>query len=79
MNDAMLITTRRLIDLLQSQDPTGNMPVSFLVCDEDHHDSVVAHGEVTTIDYCVKHAQSTDEGDRDVLRLHVYLIRAQQD
>jgi hypothetical protein len=67
-----LLRTADLVKLLQDNDPSGDLIVSFMILDED--DGLpVAHGEITDLEVHIRHARQTEEGDRDVLRLMIEL------
>jgi hypothetical protein len=55
------------------QDPEGSKLMSFRVYDEDDHDDLVAHGEIDDVQVTIKYAQQTEEGDKDVVRVSLFL------
>lgn len=73
---AMFLTAHELGRMLMQQDPDNRLPVKVLACDKDSPDKflfaegVLAPGDA---DVCIKHAQQTDAGDIDLVRLTLHI------
>jgi len=68
-----LLTTAEFIENIKSQDPKGTNLISFRVYNEDDHEELIAHGEITGVELSTRYAHQTDEGDRDILRVSLRL------
>ncbi len=68
-----LLTTAEFIQKLHDQDPNGTRLISFRIYDEDDQDALMAHGEIDKVGLVLKSGQQTDEGDRDTLRVDLFL------
>lgn len=68
-----LMTTREFARLIQEADPSGTLLVSFRVVDSEYPHELIAHGEIESVDFSIKGAKATDDGDRDVLRVRLAL------
>lgn len=67
-----LATTGDIIKMLQEQDPTGEKPVVFHIFDE-RDDRLIASGDTDKFHVDQKFSSQTQDGDHDVVRLHVWL------
>lgn len=69
----MLMTSAEFIELIKAQDGGGGKIISFGIYNADNHDEMVASGEIDNAQVYLKFAQQTDEGDKDIVRVDLYL------
>ncbi len=67
---ALLLRTRELLALLQSQDPGGERIVQFHVS-FDIGDDEIFEVYAASATACLKGSRQTEEGDREILRLRL--------
>jgi hypothetical protein len=70
------ITTSRLVELLQEQDPSGDRAIQFRITDiRDADEEIEAFGEVTEseLSISIKNLRQTRDGDKNILQIDLPL------